>query len=216
MIKKTITYENPFTEQQVTEEHHFHLSKADFVELQMENHNAPEITDPESGQKLDGFRAKLQAIINAEDAAAVLVVVKDLVRRSYGKKEGDKFLKSSAIWAEFEGSGAYSELLYELSTDAEASAAFMQAIVPKSLLAEASDAAKAGVQVPSPTQTAPAPETPAQAKVETALAPEAPTPYDPTGLTTPSTPQVLSQQQIVDMDPAELKSGLAEGRFKLA
>lgn len=203
MLKKAITYENPFTEQTVTEEHYFHLSKADFVELQMENHNAPEITDPQSGEKLDGFRAKLQAIINAEDASQVLVVVKDLVRRAYGKKEGDKFLKSAAIWAEFEGSGAYSELLYELSTDAAKSAEFMQAIVPKSLLNEASDAVKAGVQVPSPTQTAPAPETPAQ-------------PYDPTGLTVDSTPTVLTQHQMLEMDSDELKAGLADGRFKIA
>jgi hypothetical protein len=38
LVKKTITYMNPFTEKMVTEEHYFHISKADLVEMEMEEH----------------------------------------------------------------------------------------------------------------------------------------------------------------------------------
>ena len=39
---------------------------------------------------------------------------------------------------------------------------------------------------------------------------------DPTGLTDESTPRVLSRAEVVEMDSDELKSGLANGRFKLS
>ena len=35
MFKKTITYRNPFEDQEITEDHYFHLSKAEIVELEM-------------------------------------------------------------------------------------------------------------------------------------------------------------------------------------
>jgi hypothetical protein len=47
MLKKRITFTNPFTDQEVTEEHYFHISKADLVEMEMEEHSARYMKDGE-------------------------------------------------------------------------------------------------------------------------------------------------------------------------
>ena len=98
MLKKTITYTNPFTEKEVTEEHYFHISKADLVEMEMEEHGAKYMKD---GNELTGMQAKLQKIIDSEDGKAIMTEFKDIIRRSYGKKDGDRFLKSKDIWEDF-------------------------------------------------------------------------------------------------------------------
>jgi hypothetical protein len=86
---------------------------------------------------LEGFPAKLQRIINDKDGNEVLSVVKDMVRRSYGKKEGDRFVRSKEIWEEFTSTEAWAQLYFELCTDAVAQADFMNGIFPSDMLAEA-------------------------------------------------------------------------------
>src|SRR4051812_35132692 len=137
MLKKSITYVNPFTNEEMREDHYFHISKADLIEMQMENLDEPEVTDPNTGRKLEGFPAKLQRIINDNDGKEVLVVVKDMVRRSYGKRVGDRHVQSQEIWEEFTSTEAWSQLYFELCTDAEAQADFMNGIFPSDMLAEA-------------------------------------------------------------------------------
>lgn len=189
MLKKTITYENPFTEKAVVEEHYFHISKADLIEMQMENLNEPEVTDPNTGQKLEGYPAMLQRIINDQDGKEVLIVVKDMVRRSYGKKVGDRFIRSQEIWEEFLSTEAWSQLYYELCTDAEAQAEFMNGIFPREILAEASKLAETQNKANGDATVS-----------KTMSRPEA---------------RILSNDEIADMDSDELKSGLAAGRYKL-
>src|SRR3982751_1848676 len=98
MLKKIIKYTNPFTEQELSEEHYFHISKADLVEMEMEEHGAKYIKD---GETLTGMQAKLQRIIDSQDGRAIMSEIKDMIRRSYGKKDGDRFLKSKEIWDDF-------------------------------------------------------------------------------------------------------------------
>ena len=81
MLKKTITYTNPFTEQEVTEEHYFHISKADLVEMEMEENKAA-YTDKE-GNRLTGMQAKLQQIVDSEDGKAIMAEFKDRLRALY-------------------------------------------------------------------------------------------------------------------------------------
>src|SRR3954469_23361376 len=128
MLKKTITYENPFTEQEVSEEHYFHISKADLVEMEMEEHKAT-YTDKE-GKELTGMQAKLQKIVDSEDGKAIMFEFKDIIRRAYGKKDGDRFLKSKEIWEEFASTEAFSQLIFEVCTDATAASEFINGIVP--------------------------------------------------------------------------------------
>jgi hypothetical protein len=190
LLKKTITYENPFTKQMVSEEHYFHISKADLIEMQMENLNEPEVINPETGQKIEGYPAMLQRIVNDKDGKEIMVVVKDMVRRSYGKKLGDRFLRSPEIWEEFVSSEAWSQLYFELCTNAEAQAEFMNGIFPGDMLEEANKIAAA------------------QAKTENV--------DDPVAPESNSSVKVLTNQEVAEMDSDELKSGLATGRFRLS
>jgi hypothetical protein len=200
MLKKTITYTNPFTDKEVTEEHYFHISKADLVEMEMEEHGSKYTKD---GNELTGMQAKLQKIIDSEDGKAIMTEFKDIIRRAYGKKDGDRFLKSKDIWEDFAATEAYSQLLWELCTNAEAAGDFMNGIVPGNL-----EQISAEVRAQAEKQSS------ALATVEKVGDNGSPSP-DPTGLTDEDTPRVLTQAEVVEMDSDELKSGLATGKYKL-
>lgn len=190
MLKKTITFENPFTNNTVTEEHYFHISKADLVEMEMEE-NATTYTGPD-GETRTGMSAKIQNIVDSNDGKAILAELKDIIRRAYGKKDGDRFLKSKALWEEFEGSEAYSQLIFELCTDADAAADFMNGVVPANL-----DQVAAEIQAKA-TQT--------QANSPTIAAVAA----------SSQEPRLLTQAEVAEMDSDELKSGIASGKYKLS
>jgi hypothetical protein len=221
LLKKVIKYTNPFTQQEVTEEHYFHISKADLVEMQMEENKATYVD--KEGTELTGMQAKLQKIVDSEDGRAIMVEFKDIIRRSYGKKDGDRFLKSKEIWEEFSSTEAYSQLIFELCTDAKASGEFINGIVPSNLeqvarevreQAEHESSAIAAVEKVANDTGAEFPGTEhdspkASMAVETVA-------EDPTGLSQHETPRVLTNDEVAEMDAAELKSGLATRRYKLA
>ena len=121
MLKKTITYTD-FNGEEQTEDFYFNLTKAELVE-----------TELSAGG--DGFNAQLQRIIASKDGKGVIDATKQIVRKAYGKRseDGKRFIKSEALSDEFESTGAYDVLFIELVTDAEASAAFMNAIAPAEL-----------------------------------------------------------------------------------
>lgn len=200
MLKKVITYTNPFTNQEVTEEHYFHISKADLVEMEMEENKA---TYTKDGKQLTGMQAKLQQIVDSEDGRAIMAEFKDIIRRAYGKKDGDRFLKSKEIWEEFAATEAFSQLIFEVCTDANASAEFINGIIPNNL-------EQIAAEVKAQAEKTPAPET-AAAVAELQAEND-----DPTGLTQDATPRVLTRAEVSAMDSAELKSGLATGRYKLS
>lgn len=193
MLKKTIVYENPFTKQMVSEEHYFHISKADLIEMQMENLNEPEVINPETGQKLEGYPAMLQRIVNDRDGKEILVVVKDMVRRAYGKKMGDRFIRSPEIWEEFISTEAWSQLYFELCTDAVAQADFMNGIFPSDMMDEANKLAAAQATADG--------ESGQIFRLDS---------------TKSDTPKVLTRKEAIEMDADELQSGLATGRYKLS
>jgi hypothetical protein len=210
LLKKTITYTNPFTEEEVTEDFYFHISKADLVEMEVENHAASYTN--KAGEKLTGMQAHLQRMVDSEDAPSVMKEFKAILRRAYGKKVGERFVKTAEVWSEFEGSDAYSELLFDLLSNPEKSAEFMSGIFPKNLDKEVEKLSAEVEAAKAAAGAEPAAETPALAKASTALATE----EDPTGLTNPGTPQILTPAEVAEMDSDELKSGLATGRYKLA
>lgn len=177
MLKKTITYTNLFTNQEVTEDHYFHISKADLIEMEISQQG--------------GMKEYLERIIASEDGKAILTEFKQLIKLSYGKKQGDRFIKSEEAWNEFYSSEAYSKLFSELCLDADKATEFMNGIVPNNLDQEAAQVV-AAVQKPSSAND------------------------DPTGLPTVPEPRILTTAEIVEMDSDDLKAGLADGRYKLA
>lgn len=128
MLKKLITYTD-FNDVEVAEEFHFHLSKADLVEME--------------AQQRGGLQAHLTKIIETNDGAAIISEFKKLIMQSIGKvsEDGKRFEKSDEIRDNFRQSPAYSELFMELATNADAAANFVNGIIPQGL---ADDVAKIG------------------------------------------------------------------------
>lgn len=214
MLRKSITYTNPFTNEEVTEEHFFHISKADLVEMEMEEHNTTYIA--KDGTEFTGMQAKLQRITDSEDGKAIIVEVKGFIRRSYGKKVGERFIKNPEVWAEFVSSEAYSQLVYELFTDAEAASKFMVGIVPNDLDLEAARL-QARSKLNGNTQVV----------VPPAALQDDPPPVDRIPDLTVGVPttraqidaekaRLLTRVEAEEMDGDELASGLATGRYKLS
>jgi hypothetical protein len=120
VLKKTITYTN-FNDEEVTEDHFFHLSKAELVELEMSHK--------------EGLSEALQKIIAAEDGKAIIKEFKGIILGSYGQRspDGKRFVKTQELRDEFESSEAYSTLFMELVTNTDAAIEFINGIVPQGL-----------------------------------------------------------------------------------
>lgn len=120
MLKKTIVYED-FNGDEVSEVFHFHLSKAELVELEM--------------SKKGGLSAWIQNIIDSDDGNMIMAEFKKLLLLSYGVKtaDGKRFVKNEKLREEFLSSEAYSTLFMQLVQDAEAAAEFVSGIVPHNM-----------------------------------------------------------------------------------
>ncbi len=218
MLKRPITYTNPFTNEEVTETHYFHISKADLMEMEVEEHK--DRYTSKDGRDLTGMEAKLQRIVDSEDGKAIMREFKDIIRRSYGKKDGDKFIRNQAIWEEFSSTEAYSQLLFELLTQGDSAAQFIAGVIPGNLEQIAAEVrAQAAREGDAPTATSPAP-------ASAPVAPEDPGAEQAAGQkelrqneiqnATAENPVTLTREELATMDDAQFRSGLAEGRYKLS
>jgi hypothetical protein len=239
LLARDITYTNPFTQEEVTEKHYFHISKADLVEMEIEVHNQ---TYKKDGEELTGMQAKLQRIVDAEDGKAIMAEFKDIIRRSYGIKDGDHFRKSQQIWEDFSSTEAFSQLLFELCTQADAGATFIQGVVPHNLdqIAEevkkeaekARHAEALGTKTPA-AQSEQAEEVATEPATGTTHPPDPlppePEPEEASGgpfgslerlqeiqSATAENPVVLTEDEVKEMDSDEFRSGLATGKYKLS
>lgn len=120
MIKKTITYEN-LDGEELTEDFYFSLSKAELAEMEL--------------RKDGGMEAYLTRIIAAQDGATIISTFKEILLASVGKRseDGKSFVKTPEYASWFLGTDAYSVLFVELVSDMEASAEFINGVVPKAL-----------------------------------------------------------------------------------
>ena len=125
MLKKTITYTD-YNGVERTEDKYFNLSKAEIMEMEMST--------------AGGFAEMVQGIVKAQDAPAIMKIFKDIILKSYGEKspDGKRFIKSKELSDEFSQTEAYSDLFMELCTNAEASAAFINGIIPADVAEKAS------------------------------------------------------------------------------
>lgn len=124
MLKKTISFTD-YNENQRTEEFYFNLTKAEIAEMELST--------------VGGLTQMLRGMIAAQDMPAIVKFVKELILKSYGKKspDGKRFIKSPELSEEFMQTEAYSQLFMELSTDANATAAFVNGILPADIRAQA-------------------------------------------------------------------------------
>jgi hypothetical protein len=123
VLKKRITYED-FNGEKVTEEFYFNLSKAELVELEL--------------SRPGGMQEHLQKIVESEDGKAIITEFKELILMSYGQRseDGKRFIKTPILREEFQSTEAYSQLFFELCTDAEKAAEFVNGIIPTGLADE--------------------------------------------------------------------------------
>lgn len=124
MVKKTITYED-FDGNTRTEDFYFNLSKNELIDMNY--------------SKKGGLDKIIEKMIKTKDAPGMILLVKDLVRKSYGVKseDGREFMKSKKIRKAFEQTNAYSELFMSLAANEEEALAFIKGIMPKDLAEEA-------------------------------------------------------------------------------
>lgn len=118
MIKKTITYTDLFTEEEITGDFYFNLTEVEVLEYMAEDEQ--------------GMDKVLQRIVDAPNAKAVLKQLKILVRMAYGVRTSDgEFVKSEEATNKFIASSAYSVLLEEMILDEAKASEFAIMILPK-------------------------------------------------------------------------------------
>jgi hypothetical protein len=120
VLKQTIKYTD-FDGEQQEEDWHFHLTKADVVEMQME-----------FGGTLDegALEKRVKELFATKDAKVIIKFFKDMIAKSVGKRDGKRFVRTEEVANDFMQTEAYSAFFMSLVTDAEAGAAFFRSIVP--------------------------------------------------------------------------------------
>lgn len=123
MLKKSITFYN-FDGEEVTEEFYFNMTKAEIIKL--------ELSEDES------FQARIERIQKpGTKGRDVLETFDMIIRQSYGVRTPEgKFVKRPDHFEEFLASEAYSNLLFEISTNAQKAAEFVNGIMPKDIEGE--------------------------------------------------------------------------------
>lgn len=118
MLKKTIPYTD-YNGVERTEDFYFNLTKAEVMEMELGTEG--------------GFAEMIKKIVAAQDSPSIVKVFKELILKAYGEKspDGRRFIKSKELSEAFSQTEAYSELYMELSSDADAAAAFINGVMPK-------------------------------------------------------------------------------------
>ncbi len=118
MIKKTVKYTNHFDETGtspfIEEDIYFNLTKAEAIELEVSYDG--------------GLSAALER--NKNDATEILKMIKTILLKAYGIKEGTRFIKTRELTDAFASSEAYSEI-FMMMLDAEKATELINGIIPK-------------------------------------------------------------------------------------
>lgn len=123
MLKKDITYTNVDGEV-TTGTFYFNMTKAELLKLELSED--------------DGMKAKIERISKpGAKGREILETFDSILRHSYGIRtaSGD-FIKPPEAFQQFLASEAYSELLFEIATNADKATEFVTALMPANLAAE--------------------------------------------------------------------------------
>lgn len=120
MLKRDITYKN-FDGTEVTDTFYFHLSRTELMDLELSYQG--------------GLEATIRRIIETKDLKSLIEEFKKVILASYGVKseDGKRFIKTDELRKEFTQTAAYDALFFELATNAEIAAEFINGIVPADL-----------------------------------------------------------------------------------
>lgn len=127
MLKKDITYKTFFSDEEVTETLYFNFTKTELTEIFM--------TEP---QFLENLKEVYERAEKGDiDGRALIAAIKDVIRRSYGERDGETFAKSPEISDHFLKSAAFDAFFFDLMSNPEDTAAFIEGVMPADLIAEA-------------------------------------------------------------------------------
>lgn len=118
MLAKVINYTD-YNGEDRSETFYFNLSKAELAELNLTTEG--------------GLQATIQKIVDAKNVPELTRWFKKIIGMAYGEKSSDgrRFIKSPEMTEEFFQTEAYGELFFELLTNEEAAANFINAVIPK-------------------------------------------------------------------------------------
>lgn len=120
MLKKTITYTD-YNGVQRSEDHYFNISRAEAIKMELGT--------------TGGYVEMINRMIEAKDQPALLEVFDEFILSSYGVKspDGKHFMKKDengrSLALLFKQTEAYSELLWELITNADEAAKFVNGTI---------------------------------------------------------------------------------------
>lgn len=126
MFRKTIRFQN-FDGDTVEREFYFHMSKAELLEMAADGNSMME---------------RIKRIIATNDGKAILQEYRAIIKASVGMRseDGQRFIKDEEAQSYLLDSPAYDELLMELCTDADASANFVNQLIPEKMQKEMQEA----------------------------------------------------------------------------
>lgn len=126
MLKRTITFKD-LNGENLTEDHYFHLNKAEITQLL--------VTD--KGYTLDKLIERLKVERKGRE---IMNIFNELMEMSYGRPspDGRKFEKSKEMWEDFKATEAYSIIFMELVSSGKKAADFINAIIPQDISNEIS------------------------------------------------------------------------------
>lgn len=124
MIEKVIHYID-FDGNEQDEVAHFHLSEAALSRMSISVEG--------------GMEAYLQKIVEEKDTEKILDVFEEIIQKSYGRREGNRFIQKPEMTEAFTQTEAYSELYMELLTDVDAATDFIKGVLPAKLSAKLPD-----------------------------------------------------------------------------
>lgn len=129
MLKKTMTYVD-FDGNTRSEDFYFNLTQAEISKMQLSVNGG-----------LDKF---LEKIISEQDQTKIYSYIEEFVQTCYGEKsnDGKYFIKNDEALQRFISTQAYSDLMVELSTNAKATADFVNCVIPQKYVDALKDAWK--------------------------------------------------------------------------
>ncbi len=129
MFVKQVKYTN-LNGLEVEENVYFNLTKSEVMEMEL---------------KVDGtYSEKLETIFKKKNIPLLIKYIKEIILAAYGVKsdDGNRFYKNDKVREDFLASPAFDEIYYELLTDADKAAEFVQKIMPVEISDAEVEAAK--------------------------------------------------------------------------
>lgn len=124
MITKIIPYVD-FDGNEQKEVANFHLSEADLAKMSLGVEG--------------GMEAYLKKIINEKNTEKIIELFEKIIKMSYGKREGNRFIRTPELTEAFTQTEAYSELFMEIISDEDKASEFIRGVLPTKLSSKLPD-----------------------------------------------------------------------------